>query len=66
MSLDRQTSKGTSEVVVMDRAGRVLTTIPGATVSGIRLSPEIPDKFSLRGQFAGILKLAVISAYVLL
>jgi hypothetical protein len=45
VSLDGQTSKGTSEVVVMDRTGKVLATIPGSAVSGVRLSPEIPADF---------------------
>jgi len=45
VSLDGHSSKGTSEVVVMDRNGRVLTTIPGGTVAGVRLSPEIPADF---------------------
>ena len=45
MSLDGQTMKGTNEVVVMDRTGKVLANIPGGTVSSVRLSPEIPGDF---------------------
>jgi hypothetical protein len=45
VSLDGQTSKGTSEAVVLDPTGRVLATVPGGTVSGVRLSPEIPADF---------------------
>jgi hypothetical protein len=45
ISLDGQTSKGTSEVVIIDRTGKVLATIPGGTISGVRLSPEIPADF---------------------
>jgi len=45
VSLDGQTVKGTNEVVVMDRSGKVMARIPGGTTSSIRLSPEIPDDF---------------------
>ena len=45
LSPDGQTIKGTQEVVVMDRDGKVMATIPGGTHSGIRLSPEIPGDF---------------------
>lgn len=45
LSLDGQTFKGTTEVVVISPTGRVLTTIPGGTYSGVRLSPEIPGDF---------------------
>ena len=45
VSPDGQTIKGTNEVVVMDRTGKVLATIPGGTVSSVRLSPEIPGDF---------------------
>lgn len=46
VSLDGQTSKSTSEVVVMDRNGKVLATIPGGTGTAVRLSPEIPADFN--------------------
>lgn len=45
LSLDGQTNKSTNEVVIMDRTGRVLTTIPGGTGNAVRLSPEIPADF---------------------
>ncbi|MBK5292572.1 MAG: hypothetical protein JJE04_12960 [Acidobacteriia bacterium] len=45
LSPDGQTMNATAEVVVMDRAGRVLSTIPGGTYKGVRLSPEIPGDF---------------------
>lgn len=45
VSLDGQTVKGTSEVVVMQPTGRVLNTLPGGTYTGVRLSPEIPGDF---------------------
>ncbi|MCX6628472.1 MAG: hypothetical protein NTW28_12675 [Candidatus Solibacter sp.] len=45
MSLDGQTLKATNEVVVMDRTGKVMATIPGGTGSAVRLSPEIPGDF---------------------
>jgi len=45
MSLDGQTTKTTNEVVIMDRTGRVMATIPGGTGSSVRLSPEIPADF---------------------
>ncbi|GEM_PF-1155394 len=45
MSLDGQTTKTTNEVVVMDRTGRVMATIPGGTGAAVRLSPEIPADF---------------------
>jgi hypothetical protein len=37
--------KGTTELVIMDRDGKVTATIPGGTYSGVRLSPEIPGDF---------------------
>jgi hypothetical protein len=45
MSLDGQTTKTTNEVVIMDRTGKVMATIPGGTGSAVRLSPEIPADF---------------------
>lgn len=45
MSLDGQAMKATNEVVVMDRTGKVMATIPGGTGSAVRLSPEIPGDF---------------------
>ena len=45
MSLDGQTTKTTNEVVIMDRTGKVMATVPGGTGSAVRLSPEIPDDF---------------------
>ena len=45
LSLDGQTNKSTNEVVVMDRTGKIMATIPGGTGSAIRLNPEIPSDF---------------------
>ena len=45
LSPDGLTFRGTNEIVVMDRTGKVLNTIPGGTTSGVRLSPEIPADF---------------------
>ena len=45
VGLDGQTVKGTTELVIMDRDGKVTATIPGGTYSGVRLSPEIPGDF---------------------
>ena len=45
LSPDGQTVKGTTELVIMDRDGKVTATIPGGTYSGVRLSPEIPGDF---------------------
>lgn len=45
LSPDGLTFKGTNEIVVMDRTGMVMATIPGGTVSGVRLSPEMPADF---------------------
>jgi len=44
-SPDGQTIKGTTELVMMDRDGKVLNTIPGGSYTGTRLSPEIPGDF---------------------
>jgi hypothetical protein len=45
LSLDGQTAKGTTELVIMDRDGNLMATIPGGTYSGVRLSPEMPGDF---------------------
>jgi len=45
LSLDGQTNKTTNEVVIMDRTGKVMATIPGGTGTAVRLSPEIPADF---------------------
>jgi hypothetical protein len=45
VSPDGQTVRGTTEVVVMDRDGKVMATIPGGTYSGVRLSAEKPADF---------------------
>jgi len=46
LSLDGKTNKSTNEVVIMDPAGKILTTIAGGTGTGVRLSPEIPADFN--------------------
>jgi hypothetical protein len=45
LSADGETVKGTQEVVLLDREGRVMATIPGNTFTGVRLTPEIPGDF---------------------
>lgn len=45
VSLDGQTLKGTNEVVIMDRTGKILASIPGGSTTAVRLSPEIPGDF---------------------
>ncbi|MEP7365973.1 MAG: hypothetical protein ABI972_22175 [Acidobacteriota bacterium] len=45
LSADGKTLTGTSEATVMDRDGKVLNVLPGATFTMIRLSPEIPADF---------------------
>jgi hypothetical protein len=45
LSVDGQTVKGTQEVVVMDREGKVIATVPGGTFTGVRLTPEISGDF---------------------
>jgi len=45
LSLDGLTNKSTNEVVVMDRTGKIMATIPGGTGAAVRLSPEIPADF---------------------
>jgi hypothetical protein len=42
---DGKTLTGTTEAVVLDPAGKVLTTFPGATFTMVRLSFEIPGDF---------------------
>lgn len=42
---DGRSVRGTTEVVVLDREGKVMATVPGTTHSGIRLSPEVPADF---------------------
>ena len=36
---------GTTEAVILDPTGKVIITLPGATFSMVRLSPEIPADF---------------------
>jgi hypothetical protein len=45
LSADGRTFTGTNEIVVMDRTGRVITSVAGGSISGVRLSPEIPADF---------------------
>lgn len=45
LSADGQTVKGTQEVVLLDREGKVMATIPGGAFTGTRLTPEIPGDF---------------------
>jgi hypothetical protein len=45
LSADGQTVKGTQEVVLMDREGKVIATIPGGAFTGTRLTPEIAGDF---------------------
>ena len=45
LSADGQTAKGTQEVVVLDREGKAMATIPGGIFTGTRLTPEIPGDF---------------------
>lgn len=45
LSADGQTVKGTQEIVMLDREGKVMNTIPGGTFTGSRLTPEIPGDF---------------------
>lgn len=45
LSTNGQTMIATAEIVVMDRTGKVMATIPGGTVKGTRLSLEIPGDF---------------------
>ena len=45
LSPDGQTMIMVAEIVVMDRNGKVMSTIPGGTVKGVRLSLEIPGDF---------------------
>ena len=45
LSEDGRSVRGTTEVAVLNREGKVMATVPGTTHSGIRLSPEIPADF---------------------
>jgi hypothetical protein len=45
LNVDGGTVKGTQELVVMDREGKVVATIPGGAFTGVRLTPEIPADF---------------------
>ena len=45
VSDDGQTSKGTTEAVVMSQDGRELMTIPGGSFRGVRLNAEKPADF---------------------
>lgn len=45
LSADGQTAKGTQEIVVLDRDGKTLASIPGGTFTGTRLTPEVPGDF---------------------
>jgi hypothetical protein len=45
LSTDGQTMIGTTEVVILDAQGKVMTTIPGSTYSAVRLRTEIPGDF---------------------
>jgi hypothetical protein len=47
LSLDGQTLRGTTEVVVLDPEGKVMATIPGGTYSAVRLSAEKPGDFDV-------------------
>jgi hypothetical protein len=45
LGVDGQSLTGTTEAVILDPTGKVLNTLPGATFSMVRLSPEIPADF---------------------
>jgi hypothetical protein len=45
VSTDGKTLTGTTEAVVLDGDGKVISTFPGATFTMVRLSPEIPGDF---------------------
>jgi hypothetical protein len=45
LSFDGQSVQGTQEVVVMDREGKAMATIPGGTFAGSRLTSEIAGDF---------------------
>ena len=45
LAADGQTVAGTQEIIVMNREGRTLSTVPGGTFTGVRLSPEIAGDF---------------------
>jgi hypothetical protein len=42
---DGRSLKGTTEIVALDRQGKVLATIPGTTYTGVRLSAEKTGDF---------------------
>src|ERR1700730_1146538 len=51
VSADGKTLTGTTEAVVMDPDGKVISTFPGATNSAVRLSAEKPGDFdTFQGQ----------------
>lgn len=45
LSADGQTVRGTQEVVLLDREGKEMATVPGGTFTGSRLASEIPGDF---------------------
>ena len=45
LSPDGQTMTGTTEAVILDPQGKVITTILGSTYSAVRLKTEIPGDF---------------------
>ena len=45
MGADGKTLTGTTEAVILDPNGKLISTFPGATFSMVRLSPEIPADF---------------------
>jgi hypothetical protein len=45
LSADGATVRGSQEIVVMNRDGGVMATIPGGTFTGARLSSEVPGDF---------------------
>ena len=45
IDLDGRTAKGTTEVVIIDREGRVMATLGGGQFSGNRLAAERPGDF---------------------
>ena len=45
LSGDGATVRGTQEIVLMNRDGAVMTTIPGGTFTGTRLTSEVPGDF---------------------
>jgi hypothetical protein len=45
LSADGRTAKGTQEIVLLVREGKVMATIPGESFTGVRLAPETPGDF---------------------